>query len=76
MGDPEAESPKATHRQHVHVEPYDDARTQHIQAQVIISASSASYQMTPKQHGTYMEHVTLKGREGGRVTIGPRAQSE
>ena len=25
MGDPEAESPKATHHQHVHVEQHDDA---------------------------------------------------
>ena len=40
MGDPEAESPKATHHAHVHVELHDDARTQPTHAQVIQEGAS------------------------------------
>ena len=74
MGDPEAESPKATHHQHVHVEQHDDASTLHTQAQVIIKREQLSEPSDFSKANMHMEHETLQGREGGRVTIGPLAQ--
>ena len=71
MGDPEAESPKATHHRHVHVEPHDDATQQ---AQVIIKREQLSELSDFSKANMHMEHETLKGRKGGRVTIGPLAQ--
>ena len=66
MGDPEAESPKATHRQHVHVEPHDDANTQ--QAQVIIQREQLS---EPSDFSkANMEHGTCDNK-GGRVGASP-----
>ena len=97
QGDPEAESPKATHHQHVHVEQHDDANTLPTQAQVIIKREQLSKpsDFSKAKHATNMKHPTARatqratgllqeqtcnmhtiGREGGRVTIGPRAQSK
>ena len=57
VGDPEAESPKATHPQHVHVEQHDDASTQTLKLKSSNSASnSASHQTSPKPN---MQHSRI-----------------
>ena len=65
MGDPEAESPKATHHRHVHVEPHDDATQQ---AQVIIKREQLS---EPSDFSKATCTWNMKHSKGGRVGASP-----